>query len=178
MEGNMTEWFESDVIANGVRLHYYRTGGRDGNDKPPLVIVTGFSDIGIGYSRVARALEGDYDVIMYDKRGHGYSEKLETGYTFEEHASDLMDLIATLGLERPRLIAHSGGAAAAMVAAADHPDLMAGLILYDPCWGSGRGGWGMTVVGMREWFHRMVSLTREELNVEWREGNPTWTEEV
>jgi pimeloyl-ACP methyl ester carboxylesterase len=177
MEGNMTEWFEGDVIANGVRLHYHRTGGRGGNAKPLLVIATGVSDIGIGYSRVARALEGDYDVIMYDKRGHGYSEKSETGYTFEQHAADLVALIAALGLERPRVIAHSGGAAAAMIAAADHPDLMAGLILYDPCWGSGWGGWETTVMGMREWFQGFISLTREELNVEWREGNPTWIEE-
>ena len=93
----MTEWFEGDVIANGVRLHYYRTGGRGGNAKPSVVIATGVTDIGIGYSRVARALEGDYDVIMYDKRGHGHSEKPETGYTFEEHAADLADLIAALG---------------------------------------------------------------------------------
>lgn len=174
----MTEWFEGDAIANGIRLHYYRTGGRGGNSKPPLVIVTGVTDIGIGYSRVARALEGDYDVIMYDQRGHGYSEKLETGYTFEEHAADLVDLIAALGLEHPRVIAHSGGAAAAIVAAADNPDLMAGLILYDPCWGSGwGGGWQTTVIGMREWFNRMVLLTQEELIVEWRKGNPTWSEE-
>ena len=173
----MTEWFEGDVIANGVRLHYYRTGGSGGNAKPPVVIATGVTDIGIGYSRVARALEGDYDVIMYDKRGHGYSEKPETGYTFEEHAADLVDLIAALGVERPRVIAHSGGAAAAIIAAADHPDLMAGLILYDPCWGSGWGGWETTVVGMREWFNRVVSLTREELMAKWREDNPTWTEE-
>lgn len=173
----MTEWFEGDVIANGVRLHYYRTGGHGGNAKPPLVIVTGVTDIGIGYSRVARALEGDYDVILYDARGHGYSEKLATGYTFEEHAADLVDLIATLGLEHPRVIAHSGGGAATMIAAANHPDLMAGLVLYDPCWGSGWGGWGATVIGMREWFNRIVSMTRDELIVEWRERNPTWIEE-
>ncbi len=169
----MTEWFEGDVIANGVRLHYHRTGGT----KPPLVIATGVTDIGIGYSRIARALEHDYDVIMYDKRGHGYSEKPETGYTFQVHAADLVALIEALGLEHPRLIAHSGGAAAAIIAAAAHPDLMASLILYDPCWGRGWGGWETTVVGMREWFQGFISLTREELNVKWREGNPTWTEE-
>lgn len=173
----MTEWFEGNVIANGVRLHYHRTGGRDGNAKPSLVIVTGFTDIGIGYSRVARALERDYDVIMYDMRGHGTSEKPETGYTFQALAADLAALISALGLERPRVVAHSAGAAAAMIAATDHPDLMTALILYEPCWGSGWGGWEMTVMGMREWFQGFISLTREELDVRWREDNPTWTEE-
>jgi len=135
------------------------------------------TDIGIGYARVARALEGDYDVIMYDKRGHGHSEKLETGYTFEEHAADLAALITVLGLARPRVIAHSGGAAAAIIAAADHPDLMAGLILYDPCWGSGWGGWEKTVEGMTRWFNHTVSLTSDELRAQGRKDNPTWGEE-
>ena len=106
----MTEWYEGDVIANGVRLHYHRTGG----DKPALVMAHGVADMGIAYSRVARALEGDYDVIMYDRRGHGLSAKPETGYTWQVHAADLVALIAALGLERPRVIGHSGGAAAAM----------------------------------------------------------------
>jgi N-formylmaleamate deformylase len=170
----MTDWFESNVIANNIRLHYYRTGEIN---NPPVLIVPGVTDMGIGYSRVARALANDYDVITYDKRGHGYSEKLEAGYTFEDHATDLVDLISALDVERPRVIAHSGGAAAAIIAAANDPNLMAGLILYDPCWGSGWGGWENTCVGMSEWFNGVVSLSREELTTKWREENPTWTEE-
>jgi N-formylmaleamate deformylase len=54
MESNMSEWYEGDVIANGVRLHYHRTGG----GHPPLVIAHGVTDMGIGYSRVARAGAG------------------------------------------------------------------------------------------------------------------------
>jgi len=30
----MTDWLSDDVTANGLRIHYYRTGG----DKPPLVL--------------------------------------------------------------------------------------------------------------------------------------------
>jgi len=173
----MTDWFEGDVIANGVRLHYHRTGGRAGNGKPPLLIVTGVTDMGIGYARVARALEADYDVILFDKRGHGRSEKVQTGYTFEDHAADLAALIEVLDLERPRVIAHSGGAAAAVIVAADHPELMAGLVLYDPCWGSGWGGWETTVVAMREWFAGVIPLTRAELTAKWRTEHLTWTDE-
>ena len=128
----MTDWYKGDVIANGIRLHCYRTGGRGGNGKPPLVLVAGVTDMGIGWSRVARALEGDYDVIMYDKRGHGYSAKPETGYTFPQHAADLVDLVEVLGLDHPILLGHSAGAAAAMIAAADRPDLISALILEDP----------------------------------------------
>jgi len=169
----MSKWFEGDVIANGVRLHYHRTGG----NKPVLVIVTGVTDMGISWSRVARALEQDYDVIMYDKRGHGLSEKPETGYTFQVHAADLVALISALGLQHPRVIGHSGGAAAATLAAADHPDLMACLILEDPCWGTGWGEWESLAVNMREWFLGLGALTREELIAKYREENPDWLDE-
>jgi pimeloyl-ACP methyl ester carboxylesterase len=63
----MPEWFSGDVVANGVRIHYSRTGG----DKPPLVLSHGATDSGLCWTRVARALESDYDVILSDARGHG-----------------------------------------------------------------------------------------------------------
>ena len=50
----MTEWSEGNVIANGVRLHYHRTGG----DKPALVMAHGVTDTGMTWSRVARARAG------------------------------------------------------------------------------------------------------------------------
>jgi len=169
----MTDWFEGDVIANGVRLHYHRTGG----DHPPLVIAHGVTDMGLTWSRVARALEQDYDVIMYDRRGHGLSEKPDTGYTWQIHATDLAALIAALGLDRPRVIGHSGGAATAMLAAASHPDLMACLILEDPPGGTGWGQWESVIAGMRQWFLSLGGQTREQLIASSREGNPNWLDE-
>ena len=39
--GSNSDWLPGDVIANGIKIHYYRTGG----DKPPFVLAHGFSDI-------------------------------------------------------------------------------------------------------------------------------------
>ena len=169
----MANWLAGDIVANGVRLHYHRTGGT----KPALVIAHGVSDMGMTFSRVARALEQDYDVIMYDRRGHGLSEKPEAGYTWQVHADDLVALISALDLQHPRVIRHSSGAAAATLAAAGRPDFMACLILEDPCWGTGWGDWESMAVGMRQWFLGLGALTREELIAKSREENPDWTEE-
>ena len=70
-------WREEKVIANGIRQHYYRTGG----EKPILILLHGFSENGLCWSRVAKALENDYDIIMVDIRGHGLSSGPETGYS-------------------------------------------------------------------------------------------------
>ena len=63
----MAQWQTGEVMTNGVRINYTRTGG----DKPPLVLSHASTDYGRFWTPVARTLEPDYDVIMYDQRGHG-----------------------------------------------------------------------------------------------------------
>ena len=46
----MPDWVSRDVIANGIKIHYYRTGDR----KPPVVLLHGITDYGLYWSRVAR----------------------------------------------------------------------------------------------------------------------------
>ncbi len=69
----MAHWFEGTVHANGIAIHYRRTG--DG--KPPVILSHGLTDNGACWTRLAWALEGDYDVHMPDARGHGQSEAPE-----------------------------------------------------------------------------------------------------
>jgi len=52
----MKDWLEGDTTTNGIKIHYYRTGG----DKPPVVINHGAGDDGLCWTRVAKALEKDY----------------------------------------------------------------------------------------------------------------------
>src|SRR5438034_938510 len=63
----MANWQSGDVEANGIRLHYTRTGG----SKPPLVLAHGVTDDGLCWTPVAEALAPDYDVIMVDERVTG-----------------------------------------------------------------------------------------------------------
>src|SRR6476661_1353692 len=93
----MSSWQSAEVEANGLRLHYTRTGG----DRPPLVLAHGFSDAGLCWTPVARALESDYDVIMVDARGHGQSQAAEQDYGDVDLGHDLAGAIAALGLRRP-----------------------------------------------------------------------------
>jgi UDP-N-acetylglucosamine 3-dehydrogenase len=129
--GDMTTWPDAYVEANGIQMHYWRTG--DGS-KPAVVLAHGFSDYGLCWTPVARALERDYDVIMVDARGHGLTDAPETGYTTPVRAADLAELVRALGLEKPAVLGHSMGASTAAAAAAAYPDLFGRVLLEDPAW--------------------------------------------
>jgi len=168
-------WFSGEVIANGIRVHYVRTGG----DGPPLVLAHGFSDNGLCWTPVAQALEGDYDVIMPDARGHGLSEAPETGYEMEDQVADLVDFTQALGLERPALMGHSMGASTVALMAARHPELVSCAVLEDPPWREGGFPPEERRARMergREEMLKMKALSREALIATCREAHPTWPE--
>jgi pimeloyl-ACP methyl ester carboxylesterase len=124
----MPTWKAGDLTSNGVRLHYQRSHA----DRPQLVFGHGLTDHGRCWLPVAEQLAGDYDIVLYDARGHGRSEAPEHGYTYDNLAEDMAGLIAGLGLDRPVVIGHSMGAATAALAAERHPALMRAIVLEDP----------------------------------------------
>ena len=128
----MHNWTNNYIFANGIRIHYTRTGG----NKPPLVLLHGFTDSGLSWTPVARALENEYDIIMPDARGHGYSDGPDTGFSIELLATDLAGLIRELQLEQPHLLGHSMGAHTAATFAINHPEQVRSLQLEDPPWKS------------------------------------------
>ena len=96
----MTSWTTGVFEANGIDIHYLRTGGV----KPPLVLLHGLMGSGACWSPLARSLEAGYDVVMPDARGHGDSSAPLHGYRYEDHASDVIELIRGLGLAAPILL--------------------------------------------------------------------------
>ncbi|MEN8172979.1 MAG: alpha/beta hydrolase [Chloroflexota bacterium] len=124
----MNNWTDGYVKANGISIHYYRTGG----DKPQIVLNHGAMDDGLCWTRVAKALEQDYDVIMFDARGHGFSDSGAGDYESETRAKDLAEAISALGLEKPVVGGHSLGADVSMHLAAIYPEIPRAIFLEDP----------------------------------------------
>lgn len=124
----MTNWIQKTSIANGIDVHYLRTGG----SKPPVVLLHGLMLSGACWTSLARTLEKDYDVIMPDARGHGLSSIPSSGYSYENLAADVIGLINALELDKPVLLGHSMGGMTAAVIASQQPRLLRGLILVDP----------------------------------------------
>ena len=178
----MSDWSSNTLAANGIRIHYHRTLG----ENPPLVLLHGFSDNGLCWTRAARVLQQDYDVIMPDARGHGLSTAPDEGYTSEDYAADVAGLILALDLGRPALLGHSMGAATAATAAAHYPDLVGCLVLEDPPWFGPDSPWARGRLDptpeqrqaqaeqRRQTITARKSQTRDQIIAEGRAQSPTW----
>jgi pimeloyl-ACP methyl ester carboxylesterase len=160
------------VEANGLRLHYARTGG----DKPPVVLAHGYADDGLCWTPVAADLAADYDVVMVDARGHGRSDGPEHGFGLTHLVGDLAGVIDGLGLERPAVLGHSLGAATALLLAGTYPEVPRAILLEDP------PSWWVAPPGAdhgASWYGRLVALkrkTRDELIAGRRQQDPHWSE--
>ena len=119
--------FESDVSANGIKLHIYRTN----TGKPPLVFAHGMSDNGLCFWPFAEQLAGDYEIILYDSRNHGRSDAA-TDMTLIDRAHDLAELVEALELQKPGLVGHSLGAVTVALFAGLYPDVPGCIVLEDP----------------------------------------------
>ena len=161
-----------------VRLQYYRTGG----EKPPVVFIHGYTDNGLCWSRLPLALRHVYDVILLDARGHGISSRPEgSTYSLAERAEDSFAAIDGLGLMWLVLSGHWMGADTAARAAADHPELLRGLVLIDPPWYP--PGWRFSLEELEERAQRsrdasllLREKTVDELIETSREKHPKWDE--
>jgi N-formylmaleamate deformylase len=168
-------WQSGEVVANGVRIHYTRTGGGG----RPVVLSHGFGDAGLCWIGVARSLAPDYDVILPDARGHGASDAPESGYDATERAADLAGLIVALDLGRPAIGGHSMGGATSLYCAALYPDLVAAAILEDPAlWLPGADPWSRDpetrAAERRAETERYARMTREDLVAESLREHPAW----
>jgi pimeloyl-ACP methyl ester carboxylesterase len=170
----MRTWTDGQVTANGIAIHYRRTGG----ERPPVVLLHGLTDNGACWTDLARVLEADYDLIMPDARGHGRSAVPDSGYSSEDRAADTLGLIDALALNRPVLLGHSMGGLTAAVVAADAPGRIRGAILEDPAFISPEGWASPFLKGWRAQHALALAWSDAELIASGRADHPTWPEAV
>jgi len=112
----------------GGRLAYSIVG------RGPLVLCSpGLGDLrGTFDALVEPLVAAGFTVATTDLRGHGESTPHWPSYTETDVATDLLDLVVSLGVGPAVLLGNSYSAAAAVVAAANEPSLVAGLVLTGP----------------------------------------------
>lgn len=176
---NIGNWQSADVQANGLNIHYYRTGGAE-QGKPVVVLFHGITDNGLCWAPLARALEDRYDVVMPDARGHGLSGDGDD-YSPESHAADAAAFIAALGLDRPVVGGHSMGGLTATILVARYPKVAQAVILEDPAWSGEESEEAIQArpVYAAEWRRKLImqqDQSKEEILAQARLDNPNWSE--
>ncbi len=125
----------ADVVANGVRLHVQRLGTRAAAHGKTVVFVHGLvmDNLSSWYFTVGpAAAAAGHDVVMYDLRGHGKSERPSSGYGLADMVGDLDGLLDVLDVRGPVvLVGNSYGGLLALVHAIARPERVAGLVLVD-----------------------------------------------
>lgn len=122
------DWASKFVEANGIRHHYLEWGDAS---KPALLMLHATGLCAWPWKPVARELAQDYRVLAFDQRGHGDTDRSDRGYHFELVGDDLAAIVEKLDLERPRVIGHSSGGLAAILAANLLPDRLGPVVLVE-----------------------------------------------
>ena len=95
---------------------------------PLIALVHGAMDRSAGMLKVSRRLDHEFRVLRYDRRGYGRSNPHPGPF---DMAGQVADLVALLNGRRAVVIGHSYGGNVALATAAQHPDLVAGVAIYE-----------------------------------------------
>jgi MGT family glycosyltransferase len=134
----------ADITARGLRFNVRRLGAGERT----VVFLHGLvmDNLSSWYFTLANRAAADADVILFDLRGHGRSERPPTGYKVEDMVADLAALLDALDVRRPvDLVGNSFGGLLAVAFAAAHPARTASLLLVDAHLND--GDWSAQMIG-------------------------------
>lgn len=118
--------FATVRLSTGPRIHYAERGDPEGRS---IVFLHAYADSWFSYGRVLPLLSTGYRAFVPDQRGHGDSDKPESGYTVDDYAADVAAFMEAVGIERAALVGDSSGGLIAQRVALDHPQLISHLVL-------------------------------------------------
>jgi pimeloyl-ACP methyl ester carboxylesterase len=128
-----------------------------GDAAPPFLLVHGLASNARMWDGVAsRLADAGHAAAAVDQRGHGQSDKPDTGYDFETLTDDLVSVMDALGFDRAIVAGQSWGGNVAIELALRHPERLRGIACID-------GGTIELARSFPEWDDAAVALAPPEL---------------
>ncbi len=118
----------TDVLVNGIRLHYQVCG-----EGAPLVLAHGFGATLGMWAEQIDAFSQKYRLAVYDTRGHGCTEAPRdwSSYGVDDYVEDQRQLMDHLGIDSAYVGGLSMGGMIALQFALTHPQRVKALLLCD-----------------------------------------------
>lgn len=129
------------VMVNGIRMHYRHAG-----EGSPVVLLHGWPQTSYCWHKIFDDLATTHTVIAPDLRGYGLTDKPRDGYDKRTMASDVSELVRTLGFDRVSVVGHDRGGRVAHRWALDRPDEVDRFAVLD-------------IIPTREMWRRMTADT-------------------
>jgi len=110
--------------VNGINLYYEVYGQGE-----PLVLIMGFSGTQAGWIFQRRTFQKYFQVITFDNRGVGKTDKPDGPYSIRMMAEDTIGLMNHLNIERAHILGVSMGGYIAQELAINYPERVKKLVL-------------------------------------------------
>ena len=160
------------VLANGINTHYQLmpAKGVDPESAPTVVFIHGLGTDSLAsfYLTLAPPVAAaGVNVISYDLRGHGKTDRPASGYTLADFVADLADLLDQLDVGRPvHLVGNSFGGTLAFSYAALHPDRVRSIVCIES--EPATEAWASKMTQILEYTIEFLAL---EESYDWIEAN-------
>jgi pimeloyl-ACP methyl ester carboxylesterase len=113
-------------LPSGIRLEYLEQGPTEGT---PVIFLHGVTDSCRSFDPLLRHLSPAIRALAISQRGHGDSDRPDSGYGYSDFSNDLLGFLNAFAIGRAIIVGHSMGAMVAQRFAIDHPERVAGLVL-------------------------------------------------
>lgn len=114
------------IQSNNINLYYEVHG-----DGQPLLFIHGLGSSERDWELQVPEFSKTYQVITFDLRGHGQSDKPAEPYSISMFASDTAGLIKALGVESAHVVGLSLGGGVAFQLAIDSPALVRTMVIVN-----------------------------------------------
>ena len=138
------------VQLDGLRMHYRRAGSGE-----RLLYISGTGgDLRMTPGVFESPLSSEFDLLAYDQRGLGQTDKPAGPYSMRDYAADAAALLEAIGWDTARVIGVSFGGMVAQELALRHPEKIVRLALA--CTSAGGAG------GASYPLHQLADLSADE----------------
>jgi pimeloyl-ACP methyl ester carboxylesterase len=121
-------WIKIRDGGDALRLHVLEWPG----DEPAFVLLHGLASNAVTWAAVGRELAAHgHRVVAVDQRGHGRSDKPESGYDFATVSDDLHFLLEALSINAPVIAGQSWGGNVVLAYGARYPQSARHLVFVD-----------------------------------------------